>query len=819
MADGRIVIETDLDTRQAEKDFNSFTNRLQGSADRLQGIGQSLTGALTLPLMAMGGAAIVAANDVKHAQVLIQNSLGVTDAEARKLTQTARDIYNKGFGESLEDVSKALIQTRQYIKGLNDQDLQKVTTSALNLAKTFDTDVNEVIRAGSNIMTVFGVDADHAFNLMAVGAQKGLNFSKEMFDNIAEYSPLFAQAGFSADEMFQLLIQGAKAGVYNLDYINDAIKEFGIRVQDGSKTTEEAFAQLSESTQEVWRRYQEGEATVKDVHNAVIAELSRMENKVEANQIGVDLYGTKWEDLGRDAMLSLGNIGGQLDGVSGAMDKMNKKAEESQKLTAAWRQFKDALVPLGTALLELANKALPPLVSMVQGLSNVFNALPTGVQQVIALFGVLVAAIGPVVMAVGFVGQAMAGLSSVAAALGIGVGTLLGIVGGVVAVIGILAVAYAKIDAFRNLVNQAWSMIQAGFQQLVAYLQPAVQAIVDFVVEQWQRIQDWWNENGAMITQVIQAVWSFISTIIGGALTVIWSIMQVIWKGIEILIVGVWENIKGIISGAIGVILSIIQIFAALFTGNWSKLWDGVKDLFSNALTLVWNLAQVWFVGRIFGVITKFGGKLIPYFTKTWNSISSGVTSFLSKIANWFTSRFNSITSTVSGAINRVRSIISSGLSSAISTVKSYATSFLNAGKSLLNSLADGIRRGLNAAINAVKSGMSKIRSYLPFSPAKVGPLSDLDKSGESFFPTFASKMERGLQPALSTVNAGLSQIQTRLNQDVGAIQPATNAPFAPQVIVNNPVVRSDDDIRQLAQTISEELYRIQRQNERFLTR
>ena len=46
--------------------------------------------------------------------------------------------------------------------------------------------------------------------------------------------------------MFTILANGTKSGSYNLDYINDLVKEFGIRVQDGSKGVSEGFGDLSE---------------------------------------------------------------------------------------------------------------------------------------------------------------------------------------------------------------------------------------------------------------------------------------------------------------------------------------------------------------------------------------------------------------------------------------------------------------------------------------------------------------------------------------------------------------------------------------------
>jgi len=69
------------------------------------------------------------------------------------------------------------------------------------------------------------------------------------------------------------------------------MKEFQIRVKDGSKTTSDAMGQMSESTQKVWKEFLKGNGTVKDVSNAVLKELKSMDNQVTANNIGVGLYG------------------------------------------------------------------------------------------------------------------------------------------------------------------------------------------------------------------------------------------------------------------------------------------------------------------------------------------------------------------------------------------------------------------------------------------------------------------------------------------------------------------------------------------------
>ncbi|MFP3831233.1 hypothetical protein, partial [Pseudomonas sp. SIMBA_021] len=75
------------------------------------------------------------------------------------------------------------------------------------------------------------------------------------------------------------------------------MKEFQIRVKDGSKATNAAMSELSKPTQKKWQEFLKGKGTVKDVSNVVLKELKNMKNQTDANNIGVALFGTKWEDL------------------------------------------------------------------------------------------------------------------------------------------------------------------------------------------------------------------------------------------------------------------------------------------------------------------------------------------------------------------------------------------------------------------------------------------------------------------------------------------------------------------------------------------
>lgn len=386
--------------------LGTASTNLSAFGDKAKDVGGKLSAGLTAPIAAAGVAVGIIATQFEDAQIKIQNSLGSTVEEAERLSEVAEDVWAKGFGDSLEEVSDALVRVKQNFKDIKDEaQLEQITRDSLILAKTFDSDVNEVTRAGNNLMVNFGIESKKAFDLMANGAQNGLNFSNEMFDNLAEYSGLFADMGFSADEYFQLLINGSKEGVYNLDYINDVMKEFQIRIKDGSKTTDDAMDKMSKSTQKVWKEFLKGDKTVKDVSNSVLKELEGMDDQVLANQIGVGLFGTKWEDLEADAMYSLKTVNKEMKNVTGTMDKMSKAQEQTfgQRWQQLLRQAQQRLEPIGSKILDIAEDWLPKLSDGLERAVKWFDDLgESGQGMILTLVGIAATA-GPVIGAGGMI--------------------------------------------------------------------------------------------------------------------------------------------------------------------------------------------------------------------------------------------------------------------------------------------------------------------------------------------------------------------------------------------------------------------------------
>ena len=198
----------------------------------------------------------------------------------------------------MNDVAEAIATVKKNIGGTDDE-IRQATEEAIAFRDTFGYEVPESTRAASALIKHFGVDAKTAYDLMAKGAQNGLDYSGELIDNIDEYSVQFAKAGLSANEMFNIMAAGYDAGSWNLDKIGDAVKELNIRLVDGSDTTKAGLEAIGMNADEVAKKMSKGGETAKKTYKQVVDKLADMDDQQARNIAGVNLFGTMWEDLGR----------------------------------------------------------------------------------------------------------------------------------------------------------------------------------------------------------------------------------------------------------------------------------------------------------------------------------------------------------------------------------------------------------------------------------------------------------------------------------------------------------------------------------------
>lgn len=387
---------------EAEK----ISKELEGTAkvgESLSKIGDVLILGVTTPLIAAGTAVGKFAIDSENSLGVLQGQLGTTAEETERLQEVARNVYGNGYGDSIDDCIFDLALLRQNVKDSADW-TDEMTQSTLEQIKTitalFDTNADEITRT-AQVMQSSGLtqNISESLDLITYGFQNGANYSGEMLDTLREYSPQFVKLGLDGNEAMQYLIQGAENGAFNLDKVGDALKELSIRVVDGSDTTVQGFEAMGLSADEMAQKFAAGGDSAQQAFQETLNGLASIEDPVQRNIAGVNLFGTMWEDLGETVILSLADVQGGLEDVEGATERAGERMNESfsTRAISLARQFMDSLLPLGEALLDIGEDILPEVSEKVEDFTEVMEGMDSETAENILKFAGLAVAAGPVI--------------------------------------------------------------------------------------------------------------------------------------------------------------------------------------------------------------------------------------------------------------------------------------------------------------------------------------------------------------------------------------------------------------------------------------
>ena len=560
----REIIETEQKLKKLSgefKDFGSVASQqiahvgeeLKEAGEKLSGVGEKLSdaggGALkaTGVITAGGTAAVVAADNLQSAtnsylsftgtaakgmEILSDGTVVATD-NAEKFKEIIDAIYENNYGEGFEDIAQAMAIVKTNISDIDDSQLQGVTESALTLRDAFEFDVNESVRTAKMLMDQYGLSADEAFNLIAQGAQKGLNKNGDLLDTINEYSVHYKQLGLSAEEMLNSLANGSKAGTFSVDKLGDAIKEFGIRVKDGSDSTKEAFEYLGYDADKLTKTLYEGGEKAANITSVLISELADMPDSVEKTTAGVALFGTMWEDLGAEGIKALSELEGEINLTNSALDEIKKQKYDDLKnqISQLGRAFtSDVAMPIGEILIPIVSKVIDALSVCV----DVFGALSPAGQTAVVIFGAIVAAIGPVLIAVGNIVSTF-GKAEIA--------------------IGKVMIALPKLQA---MFSSVFGFIAAN---PVVLLIAAIVGLVALIAANWEKVK-----------QLLSGVISFIS----GTFSEGWKRA---WNGVISVFSGIFSSIKSVAKGPINAVISMVNkaIGGVNFVGSALSKLPGVN--------------------------------------------------------------------------------------------------------------------------------------------------------------------------------------------------------------------------------------------------
>lgn len=713
-----------IDDTKAGDNVKQDLQQVEKSADDAQGAVSELGSAIA-GLAAGGGIAKVVetAFDQSSLQTKINIAFDVPESSKKSVKDAIKSI--EAYGIDGVDALEGVRRQWTLNKTASDQANSAIVKGAAVIATAYSgIDFQELIQETNEVAGALKISNQDALGLMNTLLKAG--FPPEQIDIISEYGTQLQLAGFNAQQIQAIFAAGIDTNTWNIDNLIDGIKEGRIRLAEFGQAIPKALkplldqAGISQTQFQNWgKAVAKGGADGQKAMGEVAKAIDDVDNKTLKNSLGVAVLGTMYEDQGQNILDTLINASGKTVDLKSNTDQLNSSvakmdSDPAVKFAQAITDLKTALTPLLQEVTNIINK-ISEWVSANPELAATITAIVTGIG---ILMGILLA-LAPIFTAIGAI--AAAGLGAVS-----------------IAILAIIALI-AGLIAIGIAIYQNWDSIWNSIKEVTITV---MQAIGDGIAAAMMWL-------GEAILTGLTAISSFFTGVWEGIKTVTISA----WTILVGFLVGVWNGIKATAIAAFNTLMSFL-----------SGVWNGIK---STALS-AWNTIKSFLVSAWNGIkstaTTVFNG-IKSFLSNTWNSIKSTASN------TW-----NAIKSAASNAWNGIKSTISNGISSAYNTITGYVGKFKTAGSSLLSALADGIKNGISKAVSAVSSGMATIRSYLPFSPAKVGPLSDLDKSGESFFPTFASKMNTGLKPMLAKVNAGLQEARSSIDTNqISAIRPSNS--------------------------------------------
>ena len=479
------------------KNLNDNIAKLEPFKEKIKSAGSeviALGSVIGAAAGAVGGMALKIGTEFDKASNSIAASTGVSQDQLSGLQDVMKDIYANNYGENFEDIASAISTVTQNSRRIDPANIKELTTNALALRDTFGYDIQESIRAANMLTDQFGISGTEAFNLIAQGAQIGLDKNGDLLDTINEYSVHFNQIGIDAEGMFNALLNGAASGTFSVDKLGDAVKEFGIRIKDG--TGDEALTALGLSAEKLKQDFVAGGESGRKAFETITDALFSVEDRVEQNQLGVQLFGSMWEDLGSEGVQALTDINGEFNKTYDTMNQI--KEIKYDDLGSALEGLKRTLET--NLLLPFAEQLTPTVADFVDRLrelsedgtlqrwgqqaADIASSVLNGIGDAIGFVAEHWNVIEPILMGIGAAFLAIKGINIVSGIAGI-VGAMGGIIpvisaimgpigwiplaiGGVVAGIGLL---WKNCEGFRNFVTGAWEGIDVYKRQGYAFVQ------------------------------------------------------------------------------------------------------------------------------------------------------------------------------------------------------------------------------------------------------------------------------------------------------------------------------------------------------------
>lgn len=697
----REIIETEEELRRLQQEAATTSTalaKIDEAGKKIEAFGDSVTSAgkavmpASMAVAGLGAAAVKTAADFDSSMSKVAAVSGATGDDLDALRDKAREMGAKTKFSASE---AADAMNYMAMAGWKTEDMLEGIEGIMNLAAASGEDLATTSDIVTDALTAFGLsaqDSGHFADILAA-ASSNANTNVSMMGETFKYcAPIAGALGFSAEDTAEAIGLMANAGIKG-SQAGTALRTIMNNLTGDIKLSGSALGEVTIATTNADGSMRDLSDILADCRGA-FSQLSESEQAAAAEAL-----------VGKNAMsgfLALMNAGeGDIEKLSSAIANCDGTAEHmaetmQDNLAGQLTILKSQLQELAISFGEMLMPAIRAIVSKIQAFVDKLNHMSEGQRKAILTIGLMVAALGPLLMIIGTViskvGVAMQGfvrLASGVKKLGVAVkagtgvfGKLGAALGGISApVIAVVAIIAVLIAAFKHLwdTNEEFrNAITAIWEGIVSKIQAFCQGIVD-------RLNALGFDFGSIV-----------------------DVLKALWDGFCQFLAPIFEAAFNVVSTMLGTVLDVItgllDIFIGLFTGNWSQMWEGVKEVFCGIWEGITSLFE-----NFLNMIRNLADTVLGWFGTSWEEVWTSVKTFFENIWNgitaFFTGVWNGIVSKVTTQINAVKTVVST----VFNAIKTTATTIWNGIKSAITTVVDGIKSKISSVFESVKSTVTSV--------------------------------------------------------------------------------------------------------------
>jgi len=689
---GEVVAPINADTRPFQRGLNSahsmgstFITRIgstfQSFGKSMANFGANLTKYVTVPL---AGAAVAVFKFGKDFESELSKVVGLVGVSRDQVDAWGKDILELApeLGKAPRELADALFfVTSAGIRGAEAMEVLEMAgkASAAGLGETKT--IADLVTSAMNAYGKENLSAAQATDIVTAAVREGKAEASELAATMGAVLPLASEMGVTFDQVAATQAAMTKTGT---DAAEAATQLKGIMAGliKPSKQAEDQLSAMGTSSSDLRKKIRE---------EGLLSAL--MELKELTNKYGEEAMARVFPNI-RALMGVLDLMGSNLDSNIETFDKVANSTgilddafeAASETVDFKWNQALAQIQSTAISFFDVMKASLIPIlekfVDVLGWIGNKFSSLTPGQQKIIAGFVAIAGIIGPVILGIGTLFLGLAG------AIG-GVITIVTTLGAVISAVGlpVLAAIAAIIPIIIGYI--------AGFIAIIGGLIAAFVNLYNTNDEFRTNVLNTWNvikENGKVIFEEIK------NTVI-----YVLGIIKRFWAkhGDEIkeIVKNIFYIILGIIRTVMYLIKDVIKLVSAIIKGDWSKAWEALKSIVKTVTISIIKGIQGMNVGAV----------------KIFKSLGNVAVSLIQNMVSRIGSAIGALTK--------------KGIEAGAKFISGLGkTDFVNAGVKIVAGIIRGIRKMFGDVTRVSRELAEHIRDFFPFSPAKIGPLKDLDK-------------------------------------------------------------------------------------------